>query len=184
VSDLGQDRIAAATDVFERLLRDHDSTAPRAQPSGAEGVQMAQLRTAAARTVDLYASLMEDALEGVFQLAGDLAGIGAGGEPPLLLAGRPGATLSASLWVHNTTRQRVRGGELWMTDLWEGGGAVVPGAHALITPAEAEIEPGSSAGFALRLAIPAEVRAAVYHGNVLSRTLRATALAVRLDVAA
>jgi hypothetical protein len=54
----------------------------------------------------------------------------------------------------------------------------------VVTPVDVEIEPEASAAFALHLVVPAGARAAVYHGHLLSRTLPATALAIRLEVAA
>src|SRR5436190_634976 len=104
MSEPRDERIAAATEVFERVLRGYDSGPESARLPERERVELAQLKTAAARTIDLYAQLLQDSLEAVVHLAEDVVpGLGAGGELPLLLAGRSGTTISAPVWIHNST---------------------------------------------------------------------------------
>jgi hypothetical protein len=117
VNDARRERIAAAGDVFERVLRGYEGAPPTApsngHASGTERVQLAQLRTAAARTVDLYSHLVQEALEAVVHAVEDVVpGLGGAGEAALALAGPPGAVVCAPVWIHNSTDGLVRGVEL------------------------------------------------------------------------
>jgi hypothetical protein len=189
MSDQRRERIAAAGDVFERVLQGYDAEPATdrlaGRVPGQERVQLAQLRTAAARTVDLYAQLLQDSLEAVVHFAEDVVpGLGAGGEPPLMLAGRSGATLSAPVWIHNSTDALISGVALRLTDLTAPGGALISGALAAFLPDRTDIQPRGSAESQLSLAIPADAAAATYHGHLLASALPASALAVRLEVRA
>lgn len=180
-----RERIAAATEVFERVLGDHEqaSAAPREPPPRPDRVQLAELRTAAARTVDLYAQLVQDALEGVIHLAEDVVpGLGAGGDPPLTLTARRGATVSTSVWIHNSTEVPVSGVELRLTGLTAPAGAQLDGSIAAFVPERLEIAGGSSGESRIRVDVPADAVPATYHGYVLASALPASALAVRLEV--
>jgi hypothetical protein len=187
MNDLRRERIAAATSVFERVLAGYEqpsTTAPHnGHPPRTDRVQLAELRTAAARTVDLYAQLLQEALEGLIHFAGDVVpGLGAGGEPPLSLAARRGATVSAPVWIHNYTDASVRGVELRLTGLTAPGGAQLNGSIAAFVPERLEIEGSGSGESQLHLGIPADAVPATYHGHLLASALPASALAVRLEV--
>jgi len=178
MSDLRRDQIAAAGEVFERVLRGY---ADPAAPAG--GVKTAQLRTAAARTVDLYAQLVQEALEGVMHLAEDLAPSIGGGEPPLALSGRPGAAAATPIFLHNATDAAVERVVLRLTDLTAPSGAVIAGALADLEPDRLDLAPGASAETRLSLRIPHHAPAGIYHGHLLAHALPDAALAVRLEVA-
>jgi hypothetical protein len=187
MSDHRREQIAAAAEVFERVLRGYeDAPSDRSRnghPPRAERVQMAQLKTAAARTMDLYSQLVQEALEAAIHLAEDLVpSLGAGGEAPLTLAGRPGATVATPVWIHNVTDARVSGVRLRMTDLSAPTGGSIVGALAGFEPDELAIEPGASGETLLSLRIPHDATPAVYHGHLLAGALPAAALAVRLEV--
>jgi hypothetical protein len=186
MSDLQREGIAAAADVFERLLRGHEQAPPSVSHPGrprTERVQLAQLRTAAARTIDLYAQLLQEAMEAVVHLADDIVpGLGAGGEPPLALAGRRGATVSAPVWVHNSTEAAVCGVELRLTDLTAPSGAQLSGSLAAFLPERMDIALQASGESRLYLAIPADAAPGTYHGHMLAGVLPAAALAIRVEV--
>jgi hypothetical protein len=178
------ERIAAAADVFDRVLGAHEQGSTReGEPPRADRVELAQLRTAAARTVDLYAQLLQEALEGLIHLAGDVVpSLGAGAEPPLLLAAKAGATAAAPVWIHNHTDAFVSGVELRLTDLTAPSGAQIDGSGAAFLPERLEIEGRGSGESRLHLVIPADAVAATYHAHLLASALPAAALAVRLEV--
>jgi hypothetical protein len=187
MNDPRRERIAGATDVFERVLDGYEqasATPPHnLQPPRTDRVQVAQLRTAAARTVDLYAQLLQEALEGVINVAGDVVpGLVAGGEPPLSLAARRGSTTSAPVWIHNHTDALVSGVELRLTDMTAPGGAQLDGSIAAFVPERLEIAGRSSGTSQLYLGVPADAVPATYHGHVLASTLPAAALAAQLEV--
>jgi hypothetical protein len=185
MNDLRRERIAAATEIFERVLGDYEqaSATPHDLSPRTDRVQLAQLRTAAARTVDLYAQLLQDALEGVIHFAEDLVpALGGGGEPPLALAARRGATVSAPVWIHNSTELVVSHVELRLTDLTAPDGAQLDGSVAAFLPERLEIAAASSAESQIYLRIPPDAVAATYHGHLLASALPASALAVRLEV--
>jgi hypothetical protein len=183
MSEPRDERIAAATEVFERVLRGYDSGPETARLPERERVELAQLKTAAARTIDLYAQLLQDSLEAVVHLAEDVVpGLGTGGEPPLLLAGRSGATISAPVWIHNSTDTALSGVELHLTDLTAPSGARISGAVAAFLPDRADIRPRGSAEWQISLAIPADAEPTAYHGHLLASALPAAALAVRVEV--
>ena len=93
--------------MFERVLRGLGGSAP--SPPKAERVRLAQLRTAAARTIDLYGQLLQSALEAYTDLAaGALAPSGAApSDAALALAARAGTELAAPVWVHNLTEAPI-----------------------------------------------------------------------------
>jgi hypothetical protein len=188
MSDLQRERIAAAADVFDRVLRGYEQAPPSTSHPGQprpERVQLAQLRTAAARTIDLYAQLLQEAMEGVVHLADDLVpGLGVGGEPPLALAGRNGATLSAPVWVHNHTDAAVYGVELRLTDLTAPSGAQLSRSVAAFLPERMDVGAQGSGESQLYVTIPADAPAGTYHGHLLAGALPASVLAVRLEVKA
>lgn len=186
MSDLQRERIAAAADVFERVLQGFEEAPPVTGDAGrprTERVQLAQLRTAAARTIDLYGQLLQEAMEAVVHLVDDLVpGLGAGAEPPLALAGRRGAIVSAPVWVHNSTEAAVRGVELRLTDLTAPGGAELPGSVATFLPDRIDVAPQASGESRLHVAIPADAVPGTYHGHMLAGALPAAALAIRVEV--
>jgi hypothetical protein len=178
------ERIAAAADVFDRVLGAHEQGAAReGEPPRTDRVELAQLRTAAARTVDLYAQLLQEALEGLIHLAADVVpSLGAGAEPPLFLAARAGAAVSAPVWIHNHTDAFVSGVELRLTDLTAPSGEQIEGSGAAFVPERLEIEGRGSGESRLHLIIPADALPATYHAHLLASALPASALAVRLEV--
>jgi hypothetical protein len=180
MSDLRREQIEAAAEVFERVLRGYDDAPAKGKPPR---VELAQLRTAAARTMDLYSQLVQEALEAAIHLAEDLVpSLGAGGEAPLTLTGRPGATVTTPVWIHNVTEAAVGGVRLRMTDLSAATGGRIVGALAGFEPDALEIGPGASGETRLSLRIPHDATPAVYHGHLLAGALPGVALAVRLEV--
>jgi hypothetical protein len=173
-------RIEAATAVFERVLR--GGAEPRAAgPTRPERIRLAQLRTAAARTIDLYGQLLQNALEAYTDLSqGALQPAAA---PPvdaaLALEGRAGADVVASLWVHNLTETAVSA-ELQLTPLVAPGGAHIAGGA--FWPRPLDVPPGVSGEALLTLSVPSGAAPGVYHGHVLAPTLPESGLAVRLTV--
>jgi hypothetical protein len=167
-----------AREVFERVLRSLGGTAP---PPRTERVRLAQLRTAAARTIDLYGQLLQNALEAYTDLA---AGALAPGAPPpadaaLALEGRSGAEVAAPVYVHNLTGAPIVA-SLRLTELIAPGGQALDGAT--FRPAELAVAPGASGEATLIVAVPADAARGIYHGHVLSSAAPDAALTVRLTV--
>ena len=122
----------AAAEVFERVLRELGAAAtPRRR--GAERVRLAQLRTAAARTIDLYGQLLQSALEAYADLAAGALAPGARRRPTPALARCAGARRatdsSAPVWVHNLTDAPQSSPSCSLTEL------VAPGRRTLATAA-------------------------------------------------
>jgi hypothetical protein len=175
----------AAAEVFERVLAAMEGT-PAAPSSNGHGtkesrVRLTQVRSAAARTLDLYGELFQRAFETYADLA--QAALAPGTDPapdaPLTLAGRPGEAASAPLWLHNLSETAVTGVDLFLTDLRSGSGERIEGAT--FAPPVADIAAGASACVTLNVAIPRGV-AGLFFGHVLSRALPAVGLPVRLEV--
>jgi hypothetical protein len=172
-----------AAEVFERVLRGLGPRGPAStpQPPRAERVRLAQLRTAAARTIDLYGQLLQSALEAYTDLAaGALApGAPAPADAALVLAGRAGAELVAPVWVHNLTRAPVVAA-LRLTALVAPGGERLEGGA--FRPPELAVAAGASGEATLTVVVPRGAPAGVYHGHVLSSAAPESALALRLTI--
>jgi hypothetical protein len=168
-----------AREVFERVLRGLGGSTP--SPPRAERVRLAQLRTAAARTIDLYGQLLQSALEAYTDLAaGALApSAPAPADAALALAGRAGTEIVAPVWVHNLTDTAVVA-ELRATELVAPAGQVLDAAA--FRPAELPVAAGASGEGTLTLVVPADAVPGVYHGHVLSSAAPGSALAVRVTV--
>lgn len=191
MSDSQRDQIAAATEIFERVLRGYAQAPPNGNGNGngngarprSEQVQLAQLRTAAARTLDLYSQLVQETLEAVAHLADDLVpGLGDDDAGPLTLSGPAGADAVVPVWIHNATDLAVGGVRLRLTDLVAPTGARVAGALARFAPAVLDIAPRGSGESRLSLPVPRDAAPGLYHGHLLAPELPEAALAVRLEV--
>ncbi|MDA0167086.1 hypothetical protein OM076_42895 [Solirubrobacter ginsenosidimutans] len=177
-----------AAEVFARVLASLEGAAPAPETNGhapkASRVRLTQVRSAAARTLDLYGELFQRAFETYADLAQAALQPGSDSAPetPVTLVGPPGGEAGSPLWIHNLTGSAVIDVALFVSDLTAGHGGRIPGAAATIAPGRLRADPGGSAGAALRVAIPADAAVGVYHGHVLSPTLPALALGVRLEV--
>lgn len=200
LSELQLRAIEQASEAFERLSAGLDGPAapgagfgppppPGAAGAGAHGdpVGEQQLRAAAARTIDLFSGLFQQAFESYVELAqalirAPLGGAGGPGAPAadLALEGRAGATTCATVWIHNATPAPVPAVALRLTALEADTGARIDPA-ARFAPAALDVAGGASASALLSLAIPAGTAPGVYFGHVLVTGLPA-ALAVRLLV--
>ncbi|MDA0179511.1 hypothetical protein OJ997_04320 [Solirubrobacter phytolaccae] len=189
---VNDDGLRAAEAVFDRILDglEERSSSPPLSDSGqdlppASRVRLTQVRSAAARTLDLYADLFQRAFETYADLA--QAALHPGTDPspdvPLALLGRAGEEAQTTVWLHNVTAARVDGVELFMTDLNAASGARISAAFASFSPETVELEPSASTGSILRVQIPLGAAPGRYHGHVLSPALPASALAVCLVVA-
>ena len=183
LSRLQREGIATATDVFDRVLASFD-TAPVTNGSvpKASRVALTQVRSAAARTLDLYGELFQRAFDAYAELA--QAAIQPAVDPagPLTLVAASGEEAGASLWLHNTTALPVTGVELVVTDLTSATGRRIDAAAAAFTPKRLDVDAGESAEASLRVDVPVTARRDVYWGHVLSTALPEGALAVRLVV--
>lgn len=185
------DGLGAAEAVFERVLASLEGppAAPTADGNGhsaptASRVRLTQVRSAAARTLDLYGELFQRAFETYADLA--QAALQPGTDPapetPLALAGPAGGEATTRLWLHNLSAGAVHDVTLFLTDLTAAGGDRIAAHAADLTPALVYLDPGASVSTVLRFAIPSGTATGLYHGHVLSPALPASALGVRLAV--
>jgi hypothetical protein len=168
-------------EVFERVLGAlGDGPSENGHGPKESRVRLNQVRSAAARTLDLYGELFQHAFETYADLA--QAALQPGTDPaphtPLVLSGRPGASASAPLWLHNLSDAAVADIDLFLTDLCSGsGGRIAGGALATVT-----LDAGASVSVTLTVEVPVG-QAGPFFGHVLSRALPAGGLPVRLEVA-
>jgi hypothetical protein len=108
---------------------------------------------------------------------------GGGGQVPVTLAGRPGASATASLWVHNIGAVPVSALALRLTALTAEDGATLAGSHGTLHPARVDVDPEASAEVHVTVAVPAGAAPGVYAGHVRGQGLPGTsAVPVRLVV--
>jgi len=197
--------IAAASELFDQLASElgngraghaagNGDAPPVPPPAGAaapsgDPVGQQQLRTAAARMIDLFAGLFQQTFETYVDLAqGLVAGPGggvavsAGAAAELSLGGPAGGNAAATVWIHNTTGQATAEIVLALTDLTGHTGARIDASLARFVPAGLHVAPGASASSMLSLAIPPRAAPGVYYGHVLAGGLPAAGLAARLTV--
>jgi hypothetical protein len=169
-----------AREVFERVLRSLGGPAPPSPPRS-ERVRLAQLRTAAARTIDLYGQLLQNALEAYTDLAaGALApSAPAPGDAALVLEARAGGEVVAPVYVHNLTPAPIVA-ELRVTELVAPAGEILP--RGTFRPTELRVGAGASGEATLIVVVPGDAVLGVYHGHVLSSAAPDSALAVRVAV--
>ena len=180
--------LLAAELVFGRVLEGYEGPlAPEADGNGhgvppASRVRLTQVRSAAARTLDLYGELFQRAFDTYADLA--QAALQPDTDPapdtPLALVGVGGEEARVSVWLHNLSGAAVTGVELFMTELTAASGGRV--GCARFTPARVDLDPGQSAAVELCVAVPLAAVPGRYHGHVLSASLLDSALAVCLVV--
>jgi len=192
--------IAAASEVFDRLAAElggggvRDSTSP--QPGAFNGASASgdpvgrqQLRSAAARLIDLFAGLFQQTFETYVELAQAIVqppvpgvGVSAGASGDLSLGGSAGGNAGATVWVHNVTGDAA--GEIVprLTDLTAHTGARIDASLARFVPGALHVAAGASVSSMLSLAIPPCAAPGVYYGHVLATGLPSAGLAVRLVV--
>lgn len=195
LSDLQLRSIAAASDVCDRLTAELTGApapyeAPRASANGAsDPVGQQQLRAAAARTIDLFAGLFQQAFETYVELAQSLVqpplsgvAVSAGACADLALASPAGGNAAATIWIHNATDRCAENIVLRLTDLHDHSGARIDASLARFVPGALHVEGGASASSMLSLAIPARAAPGLYFGHVLAAGLPAAGLPVRMVV--
>lgn len=198
--DLQLRGIAAASEVFDRLAAELGGTSaaaadapPAAQagstPTADDTIGRQQLRAAAARTIDLFAGLLQQTLESYVELVQEIVqppGAGpqdsAGAGSDLSLVGPPGGNAVATIWIHNATDRRAEDVVLRLTDLTDHACARIDASLARFLPARLRVDAGSSVSAMLSLAIPPRTEPGVYLGHVLAGSLPAAGLPVRLVV--
>jgi hypothetical protein len=192
LSDLQRRGIATAMDVFDGLIWEvgngrrprmggvHSDAAGDTQP------ELPDLRSAVARTIDLYAELFRrtmevyaDAVEGVLRADGAQPRDGA----QVALTGAAGEDAVSTVWIHNTTAAPVHGLELHMTDLTSHDGARIAAAAASFAPARLDVELSSGRSSSLCVRIPPSAAPGTYVGHVLAAGLPGAGIAVCLVVA-
>lgn len=217
LADLQLRGIEAAADAFDRLAAELEGTVNgigRADAgAGAHGEQEApatprrpcqqqqpppesdqigqqQLRSAAARTIDLFAGLFQQTFETYVELAQAIVQPPqAGAAPPapasavLSFGARPGANAGATVWIHNTTPGHATGVALRLTDLTASSGARIDASLGRFVPGTLDVAAGASGSSMLSLTIPQRVVPGVYHGHVLAAGLGDAGLPIRLVVA-
>ena len=199
-ADLQLRGIAAASAVFDQLAAELGGTsaagtepgpAPAGDTFGADDpVGRQQLRAAAARTIDLFAGLLQQTFESYVELVQEIVqpSAGPGGStsaPPrsdLELIGPPGGNAVATIWIHNATDRRAADVVLRLTDLTDHACARIDASLARFLPSGLSVDARASAPSMLSLAIPPRTEPGVYFGHVLAAGLPAAALAVRLVV--
>jgi hypothetical protein len=202
LSDLQLRAIEAASEVFDRITRELGAngadgggagTGPTAGPAPhgagpqADPIGQQQLRTAAARTIDLFAGLFQQAFETYVELAQSLVqvpagvAVSAGAAAELSLAGQPGGHAAATVWIHNATQEPAREVVLRLSGLTCADGARLDAARARFVPAVLDVAAGASGSSMLSLVIPPHAAPGIYYGHVLAPGLP-SALAVRLVV--
>lgn len=188
-ADLYSDGFGAAEEVFERVLANLEGlpaepATNRHTPPKASRVRLTQVRSAAARTLDLYGELFQRAFETYADLA--QAALQSGGDSapdaPLTLSGRPGGDAVTPLWLHNLSADAVDDVELFLTGLTAPTGERIEPAAARFQPVRLPLGAGESASAVLQVAIPRDAPPGVYHGHVLSPALPHAALGIRLEV--
>lgn len=189
MSHNGHQDLDTAEAVFDRVLANLEGRPAAPQTNGhtppkETRVRLTQVRSAAARTLDLYGELFQRAFETYADLA--QAALQPGTDPapdtPLALAGRAGGEAVTPLWLHNVSNADVHAVKLFVTDLTAPTGNRIRASRAAVTPAVLDIGAGASASAQLRIRIPAQSTPGVYHGHVLAATLPTSALGVRLEV--
>ena len=197
--DLQLRGIAAASEVFDRLAAELGGTsaaagaapAPRAGGAAAadDTIGRQQLRAAAARTIDLFAGLLQQTFESYVELVQELvappgagASDAAGARSDLSLAGPPGGNAVATIWIHNATDRPANDVVLRLTDLTDHACARIDASLARFLPARLLVDAGASASSLLSLAIPPRTEPGIYFGHVLAGSLPAAGLPVRLVV--
>jgi hypothetical protein len=199
LSDMQRAGIAAAAEVFERLIADVSGReAPRLRvgetlaglgDAGAGAGSLPQMRAAMAQAIDLYADLFRE----TFSLYADVVELAVRGGTatlsatratgaPVALSAEPGHAALAPLWVHNATDAALTGIAPRVTDLAAHDGATVPGALATFEPVAFDVAPGASSSTMLAVAVPPSAPAGAYHGHVLAAGLPEASVAVRLVV--
>jgi hypothetical protein len=201
LSELQLGAIEAAAEVFDRLSGQLGAdgaggggfgTAPPPGPAAhgagpqADPIGQQQLRTAAARTIDLFAGLFQQAFEAYVDLAQALVpasgvAVSAGAAAELSLAGQPGGHTGATVWIHNATQEATCAVVPRLTGLTSHDGAQLDASLARFVPAVLDVAAGASGSSMLSLTIPPRAAPGIYFGHVLAAGLP-SALAVRLVV--
>jgi hypothetical protein len=192
--------VAAASDLFEQLL---DEVRGRATPRlnfdallGADGGEgsgpagLAQMRSAVARAIDLYADLLgetfalyADALEQVLRPGnGSRPGRSSGGGAPVVLTGTPGQEATATVWLHNAASSPLVAAELRMTSLTAHDGGTLGELGCVFSPQALDVAAGSSAAAVVSVRVPADAAPGAYHGLVLASGAPAASVPVLLTV--
>ena len=186
LSRLQREGMATASDVFDRVLASIETAPATPATNGSlpksSRVALTQVRSAAARTLDLYGELFQRAFDTYADLAQAAMQPGPDAAGPVTLAAPPGEEASAPLWLHNVTAARVEGVALALTDLTSAAGGRIEATAAAFSPARLDVDAGTSAQTLLRVAVPRTAERGVYWGHVLTTALPEGALPVRLAV--
>ncbi len=184
----------AANYAFDRLfeeLRVEPATGGPARPAARPGrprelsEQRLRARSTAARVVDVYADLFHELFRSLATDVTDgLLGPGeqrASGQP-IAIAGHPGSSAGAVIWIHNTAESYVPALTLRLTDLWHSDGSRLAAALGSIEPSRfaGSVESRRAAWVAVQ--IPADAHLGTYHGHILADGLPDTALPVSVFV--
>jgi hypothetical protein len=200
LSELQLRGLAAAAEVFDRFAAELGGSSARngtppppsasngASPS-ADPIGQQQLRSAAARMIDLFAGLFQQTFETYIELAqaivqpsgGDIA-MSAGAADNLALDGQAGRNAGTTVWIHNATAEPAGDVVLALTDLTAHTGERIDASLARFVPGALDVGAGASACAMLSLAIPLRAEPGVYYGHVLAANLPCAGLPVRLVV--
>jgi len=189
LSELQVRIIADASEVFERVAAEiGGDPPPMAEEDTADPVGGQQLRAAAARLIDLFASLFQEGVEAYLELAQTIAQAPVAGASRaqagcLALRGEPGARAATTVWIHSAAAEPDRSLALVLTDLHAATGERIRGTLACFVPATVHVTAGTSASSILTVAIPPGTLAGTYFGHVLvSGHPAATGLPLQLVV--
>jgi hypothetical protein len=173
VSELRREGSDTAAVVVDRLMAELDGTDAGGQ---------LQVRSAVARTLELYADLFQRTFEAYADLIDGVLRPGGANGVAVALSGAPGDEAAAEVWLHNATDARVAAGALRVTDLTAPGGATIDAALASFSPAALDVAPAASGSSWLAVRIPASAAAGAYHGHVLASDLPGASVPVCLVV--
>jgi hypothetical protein len=200
LSDAQRASVAAASGLFEQLI---DEVRERQTPAldvdgllgplasdGNAGAMLAQMRTSAARAIDLYADLLSETVSLYTDAIGQALRRGDGSRPaspedgsPVALSGAPGETATARIWLHNVKGSPLMAAELRLTGLTAHDGGTLNGIACAFSPAVLDVAAGSSASAELSVTLPADAPPGAYHGLVLATGAPAASVPVLLTVA-
>jgi hypothetical protein len=185
--------IAVASEVFDRLAADlgggsagRNGSEPRLRAGGgatADPIGQQQLRTAAARMIDLFAGLFQQTFETYVELAQSIVqppsadvAMSAGGCTALSLSGRAGRNAAATVWIHNPTPEPVGEVVLRLTELTAHTGARIDASLARFVPGTLGVVAGATVSSLLSLTIPPRTPPGIYYGHVLAAGLPSAGL--------
>jgi hypothetical protein len=174
--------VDAVAAVFDRLAAEFGDPAapaggaapPRSEATGDPAVVQAAIGSAVRLLTDVVLGLVEG-YSAIVEQGGEA------GDAPLTLAGSPGRSARATVWLHNRTAEPVRGLALAVTPLSGFCGAVIDSSATALDPPAVDVEAEVPAQSTLTVRIPDSARPGAYHGHVLAADLDA-ALPLRLIV--